>query len=222
MQIRASVSPSCSPRRRCSSSFVALAIAGAGLAACGSPPTAPTPGSASDPAPPVTASASAASLTIKITEGTLALVSGVPGSVMLKGSHGFRFDGRVQSGLEPSAYCGPSNPCQPGATVPFTATWVGTDMPGTGRVQGTEFVTSLNGPSMYIELRGSFVAPAHLVETTSVTVPFTASGLLFLDSAHPQLQLTGDGRVTFTLTWQPAIDGWAITHTSFDFRNGRD
>ena len=31
------------------------------------------------------------------TDGTLALASGIPGTVMLKGSHGFRFDGRVQS-----------------------------------------------------------------------------------------------------------------------------
>jgi hypothetical protein len=169
----------------------------------------------------VTVSASAASLTIKITDGTLALASGVPGSVMLTGSHGFRFDGRVQSGLEPSAYCGPGNPCQPGAAVPFTAAWLGTDIPGTGRVQGDEFVTSLNGPGLFIELSGSFVAPARLTDTTSVTVPFTASGLLSRDSPLPQFQLTGDGRVTFTLTWQPFIGGWGITYSSFDFRNGR-
>ena len=138
-----------SPGHRRSHTCFALAVAGVMLTACGSPPTAPSSGFP-DAAPPATASASAASLTIKITDGTLALASGVPGTVMLKGSHGFRFDGRVQSGLEPSYYCGPSYPCLPGATVPFTATWVGIDIPGTGRVQGDDFVTSFNGPSMYM------------------------------------------------------------------------
>ncbi len=147
-----------SPRRRCSYTCFALAVAGVILTACGSSPTAPSSG-LPEAAPPTTASASAASLTIKITDGTLALASGIPGTVMLKGSHGFRFDGRVQSGLEPSNYCGPLDPCLPGATVPFTA-------------------------------------------------------------PLPRLDLTGNGTVTFTLTWQPFLNGWAITYTSFDFGNG--
>ena len=167
-----------SPGRRRSYTCFALAVASVMLTACGSPPTAPSSGFP-DAAPPAAASASAASLTIKITNGTLALASGIPGTVMLKGSHGFRFDGRVQSGLQPSYYCGPIDPCLPGATVPFTATWVGTDIPGTARVQGDEFtIQGLDGTSMYIELRGSFVAPAHVTDTLSVTVPFTSTGLL--------------------------------------------
>jgi hypothetical protein len=53
-----------------------------------------------------------------------------------------------------------------------------------------------------------------------VTVPFAASGLLARGNPLPSLDLTGRGHVTFTLTWQPAIDGWAITYSSFDFGNG--
>ena len=154
-------------------------------------------------------------------QGTLALQSLVPGTVALRGSHGFRFDGRIQSGLEPSYYCGVFDPCAPGTTAPFTATWVGTDIPGTVRLQGDEFrVGSADASSMYIELTGSFVAPAHLTDTASVTVPFTATGLLSRDYPLPTLQLSGGGAVTFTLQWQSAINGWAIRFTSFDFGGG--
>jgi hypothetical protein len=210
------------PLTRDSRPFVALAIVGLVLTACSSPPTAPSSRSAGDAAPPATASASAASLTIKITDGTLATASGMPGSVMLKGSHGFSFDGRAySSGLQPSVSCGSGNPCRPGATVPVTAAWLGTDIPGTARVQGDEFtIQGQDGTSMFIELRGSFVAPAHVTDSTSVTVPFTATGLLARGNPLPPLQLTGDGNVTFTLTWQPFTGGWGITYSSFDFGNG--
>jgi hypothetical protein len=207
------------PRRSCAC-FV-LAVAGVMLTACGSSPTAPSVGFP-DVAPPATASASAASLTIKITDGTLAIATGMLGSVMLKGSHGFRFDGRVySSGLLPSSFCGSDAPCQPGATVPFLAAWVGTDIPGTARVQGDEFIIQgQDGTSMYIMLQGSFVAPAHVTDSTSVTVPFTATGLLSRGYPLPQLELKGDGNVTLTLTWQPFIGGWGITYSSFDFGSG--
>jgi hypothetical protein len=209
-----------SPGRRRAYTCFALAVAGVMLTACGSPPTAPSSGFP-EAALPATASASAASLTITITNGTLSLASVGPGTVMLKGNHGFGFDGRVQSGLEPSYYCAPTYPCLPGATVPFTATWAGTDIPGTARVQGDEFtIQGLDGTSMYIELRGSFVAPAHVTDSASVTVPFTSTGLLARGYPLPPLDLTGNGRVTFTLTWQPLLDGWGITYTSFDFGNG--
>jgi len=72
-----------------------------------------------------------------------------------------------------------------------------------------------------IELTGSFVAPAHLTDTASVTVPFTATGLLSRDYPLPTLQLSGGGAVTFTLQWQSAINGWAIRFTSFDFGGGQ-
>jgi len=215
--------------------FIALAIGSLGLVACSSPtPTAPSSASPIDAPPPAgTASASSASettaaaelsaaTTIKITQGTLALQSLVPGTVALRGSHGFRFDGRIQSGLEPSYYCGVFDPCAPGTTAPFTATWVGTDIPGTVRLQVDEFrVGSADASSMYIELTGSFVAPAHLTDTASVTVPFTATGLLSRDYPLPTLQLSGGGAVTFTLQWQSAINGWAIRFTSFDFGGGQ-
>lgn len=214
--------------------FIALAVASMGLVACSSgTPTAPSALTASGAAAHAeTASESSASLstggvqatgadTIKITRGTLALESGRPGSVMLRGSHGFRFDGRIQSGNEPSNYCGPFNPCQPGATVQFAATWVGSDIPGTARVQGDEFmIQGLDETSMYIDMTGSFVAPAHLADTASVTVPFAASGLLLRGYPLPPLQLTGRGEVTFTLEWQTAIGGWAIRFSSFDFGGG--
>jgi len=215
--------------------FIALAIGSMGLVACTSPtPTAPSSAFPSDVAPHAeTASPSSASVTtagaelsaaktIKITQGMLALQSLVPGTVALRGSHGFSFDGRIQSGLEPSAYCGPFDPCPPGASVPFTATWVGTDIPGTVRLQGDEFpVGSADSSSMYIELTGSFVAPAHLTDTASVTVPFAANGLLSRGYPFPALQLIGSGEVTFRLEWQSAIGGWAIRFSSFDFGGGR-
>ena len=215
--------------------FIALAIGSLALVACSSgTPTAPSSRSASEDArPAAAASVTSASVTtggaqltavdtIKITQGTLALQTLVPGSVALQGSHGFRFDGRILSGLEPSAYCGPFDPCQPGTTLPFTATWVGTDISGTARLQGDAFaVGSADGPSMYIELTGSFVAPAHLTDTASVTVPFAASGLLARGYPLPALQLIGSGEVTFRLEWQSSIGGWAIRFSSFDFGGGR-
>jgi hypothetical protein len=208
---------------------IALAAAGVALSACGSShstPTAPTAASSADPAPlsegaSPSASASAASSTIKINGGTLALATLRTGTVALKGSHGFRFDGYVQSGAEPAASCGIGNPCLPGATVPFTATWLGTDIPGTARFQGQDYnVLGHDSTGMYISLTGSFVAPAHTADTASVTAPFTATGLFFRGSPLPGLELTGSGRVTFTLVWRPYFDRWEITFTSFDFGNG--
>jgi hypothetical protein len=200
-----------------SRSVIALALASMGLVACGSTtPMSPSSLSAREAAPDAV-SASVSSDTIKITRGTLALQSGLPGSVTLQGSHGFRFGGRTLSGLEPSAYCGSFNPCAPGATVSFTATWSGSDLPGTVRVQGDEFpVGGLDERALLIEMTGSFVAPAHLTDTALVTVPFVATGLL----SSTGFQLTGSGQVTFTLEWQSVIDGWAIRFTSFDFGKG--
>ena len=214
--------------------LVALALASMGVVGCGSgSPTAPSSlsaGGATVPAvPPSEASASLSTSgvqasgadTIKITRGTLALESGRPGTVTLEGSHGFRFEGRIQSGNEPSNYCGPVNPCQPGATVQFAATWLGTDIPGSARVQGDEFVIQgLDGTSMYIDMTGSFIAPARLTDSASVTVPFAATGVLNRGYPLPPLQLTGRGDVTFTLEWQPLIGGWGITFSSFDFDGG--
>ena len=214
-------------------SFIVLAIASVGLPACSSAPTAPSARSANEAGPEATtASAPAASAaaggaqasaadTIKITRGTLALESGRTGSVTLRGSHGFRFEGDTRSGLEPSFYCGAFDPCEPGATVAFTARWVGFDLPGTVRMQGDEFTVGGADPSsMGLELTGSFVAPAHLTDTVSVTVPFTASGTLLRGYPYPTVSLSGDGVVTFTLEWQPFLGGWAITRSSFDFGNG--
>ena len=141
--------------------FIAPVLVSMALTACSSAtPTAPSSRSASDAAPnAVTASVSSASATtgaaqlnaantIKINQGTLTLQSGSgAGTVTLQGSHGFRFDGRVySSGLTPSHYCGGGNPCAPGATVAFTVTWLGSDIPGTVRLQGDEFsVGNLDG-----------------------------------------------------------------------------
>lgn len=199
----------------------ALAIVSAGLAACSPAPTAPSAPSTGE-APPASVAASANADTIKITKGTLALQSRLPGTVTLQGTRGFRFDGSIISGLEPSNNCSAFDPCQPGATVPVQAAWVGTDIPGTVRLQGDEFpVGSLTTGSMYLELASSFVAPAHLTDTATVTVPFTASGLLTRDYPLPQLPLTGGGHVTFTFQWQAFIGGWGITYSAFDFGNGR-
>jgi len=217
--------------------FIAPALVSMALTACSSAtPTAPSSQSASDAAPnAVTASVSSASVTtgaaqlnaadtIKINQGTLALGTSGAGPVTLQGSHGFRFDGRVYSaGLTPSHYCGAFNACAPGATVEFTATWVGGDIPGTVRLQGDEFsVGNLDQPGgISPVLTGSFVAPAHVGDTASVTVPFAVSGLLSPAEQRPSFQLTGGGDVTFTLEWQAYLGGWAITFSSFDFGGGR-
>jgi hypothetical protein len=213
-----------------------LAVAGLWLAACSSgTPTAPSPltardaGVSSGTASQVSASpsgiadaAAGGARPIEVTRGTLAFEARRPGSIVLKGSRGFAFEGRVISGLEPSENCGAFNPCQPGAAVPFTASWVGTDIPGTVRLQGKEFpVGSLDTGSVFLELLGSFVAPPRLTDSASVTAPFTVGGLLSLGYPYEPIELAGRGHVTFTLQWQPAIDGWAITFAAFDFGGGR-
>ena len=212
--------------------FIALAAATAGLTACDRAPTAPSSPSANQAEPaaiaasasvPPTATASAqadAATTIKLSQGALTLQTLQSGTVTLKGSHGFGFDGHIISGLEPSV-CSPFDPCQPGSSLTFRANWLGTDIPGTVRLQGDEFpVGSLITGSLYIELSGSLVAPAHLTPTTSVTVPFTANGLLSRGDPYPPVPMTGGGHVTFTLEWQSLIGGWAIRFSSFDFGGG--
>jgi hypothetical protein len=210
---------------RKSRSMLALTLASAGLSACSSAPTAPSSLSGTDAAPTLsTASQATASAgvaqshgvrTIKITDGTLSLQSGQPGTVTLKGSHGFRFEGRTLSGVEPALFCGALDPCFPGATVAFNATWLGTDLPGMVRLQGQEFeVGTLETPGLYIDMTGSFVAPPHLTDTISLTVPFSLTGLV---AGEP---LTGGGDVTLTLEWQPFLNGWGITNATFDFGPG--
>jgi hypothetical protein len=202
----------------------ALAIVSVALTACSAAPTAPSatrPNAAAGAGPAETAAAQAdRASTITITKGTLALQSLLPGTVLLQGSHGFRFDGRIQSGNEPSNYCGPFNPCQPGATVAFTGTWLGGDLTGAARLQGDEFEVGFEPPSMLIEVTGSFTAPPHVTDSATVTVPFAATGSLFRAYPSSPFQLTGRGRVTFTLEWQTAIGGWAIRFSSFDFGGG--
>ena len=208
------------PNTRAYLSFVTLTMASLYVAGCGSPPTAPSAPSSGEATPPMAASAAAAADAITIKQGTLAFQSRVPGPVSLRGSHGFRFDGSIISGLEPSAICSTFDPCQPGTTVPIAINWNGTDIPGTARLQGQEFpVGSADSASLSIDLVSSFVAPAHVTDTASVTVPFTSSGLLVRVDGSPTLSLSGRGSVTFTLTWQTPIAGWGITYTSFDFGN---
>jgi len=103
--------------------------------------------------------------------------------------------------------------------------WIETlrgDIPGTVRLQGDEFsVGNLDQPGgISPVLTGSFVAPAHVGDTASVTVPFAVSGLLLPAEQRPPFQLTGGGDVTFTLEWQAYLGGWAITFSSFDFGAG--
>ena len=94
-------------------------------------------------------------------------------------------------------------------------------MPGRARLQGQAFpVGSADSASLSIDLVSSFIAPAHVTDTVSVTVPFTSSGLLARVDGSPTLTLSGRGNVTFTLTWQTPNEGWGITYTSFDFGNG--
>jgi hypothetical protein len=210
-----------------------LAMLGAGVVACSSSvPTGPSALSSVDQSDRVGASISAASAaaaggaqlaaadTIKITQGLLTLESNHPGTITLRGSHGFTFEGRTLSGVDPSNACGTFGPCFPGDTVNFTATWSGLDLPGTARLGGTEFtdVGGLNSPSsLTINLTGSFVAPPQ-AETATIIVPFSVGGLFV--SGNGNFDLTGSGNVTFTLTWQTNINGWAITSSSFDFGGG--
>jgi hypothetical protein len=220
---------------RDSRSFIAAAMLSTGLAACSSgTPTAPSALSAGDVAPnavttsvssttvPTSTAQATAADTIKITQGTLAIRSLFAGTMTLRGSHGFRFDGSTAAGAEPSFNCGPFNPCQPGATVAFTEGWLGSELSGTVRVQGDEYPLGLVASSMFIELTGSFVAPAHVSDTASVTVPFAVSGSVYRADPDPlpALQLTGRGQVTFSFEWQPLIDGWAIRFATFDFGGG--
>ena len=201
--------------------FIALALAGVTLTACSSPPTAPSAAFPSTAPAGANSAQAAAATTIKINQGTLAFQSRVPGRVSLRGSHGFRFDGFISSGLEPSTICSAFEPCQPGTAVPIALNWTGTDIPGTVRLQGEEFaVGNLITGSVNIDLVASFVAPAHLTDTVSVTVPFTSTGLVSRGDGSPSVPFTGRGDVTFTLTWQSPNPGWGITYTSFDFGNG--
>lgn len=157
----------------------------------------------------------AAADTIKITQGLLALDSNRPGTATLRGSRGFRFEGRTLSGVDPSTNCSTFDPCAPGEIVPFTATWAGADLPGTATLQGKDYadVGGFNSDSsLRVDLTGSFVAPAEAAAAT-VTVPFTVNGT-FLGGGLAELQ--GTGRVTFTLVWQ-SVGGWAISSSSFDF-----
>src|SRR4051794_7480466 len=86
-----------------------------GVAACGSnSPTGPsslsshdaglgaTAGSGSAAAMSVGGAQLAAADTIKITQGQLTLQSNRPGTISLRGSHGFTFEGRTLSGVDPS------------------------------------------------------------------------------------------------------------------------
>ena len=162
--------------------------------------------------------------TIQINGGTIIVASRQPGTVELRGSRGFRFEGVMHSlGVDPNRVCQTDSPCLPGQSVSFNGTWAGLDLPGTARMQGQTFldVGGLNSDTgLRVDVAGSFVAPPQSA-TATVVVPATISGVFI--SPEGLFELEGDGRATLTLEWVEASGvppTWVLRQIRFDFGGG--
>ena len=221
--------------RRLPTAVSAASVLSVTLAGCGSAnPIAPTPlADAADLQADVPAQQASmrnltllANDTLRLNGGTLVVAFRQPGTVELRGSRGFRFDGVTHStGVDPNSVCQTDSPCIPGQTVLFTGTWAGLDIPGTAGMQGNTYedVGGLNSESaLRIDVSGSFVAPPQASAAT-VVAPFTVSGVF--QSPDGFFDLEGNGRATLTLEW---VEGsgitptWVLREIRFDFGGGGD
>jgi hypothetical protein len=178
--------------------------------------------------------------TIRITSGALSPTSfdlAVVDIALASADHGFSlsargvaFDGLYQ--LYEECFQGPL--CVPGQIVGLDAGWSGSDLPGTATADGLTFevgsATAVIG-SVDAEFSGTWTPPPFTgVTTTSVTAPFTFTGVV--DYPGPPLDdlpnpfprrrdmLVGSGIATIKLVWEPGnaqFGAWTYAGSRYEF-----
>jgi len=166
---------------------------------------------------------------VTITGGTTVYDKGsgfsqVSANANLTGTDGFSFVGNLFNTSRFPIQC---FPCLPGEVVSLAAVAGEGDIGGTATFNGLSFqLGSLDNPargSFFMEFMGSFVAPPAGSPTTTVSAPFTFSGLLFLprNVSGAIVPVTGSGFATaFLISPPPGLPGsqaWAVTDVEYTF-----
>jgi len=112
--------------------------------------------------------------------------------------------------------------CVPGATIPLSAAWAGTDLPGEATYQGVTYQLGQGGnafESLLLTFGGQLTLPEDFAGGT-VTAPFSMTGTLLgiPDFGSPNIGLAGQGTATLTFGPHPAFPGaFDLTAARYDF-----
>jgi hypothetical protein len=148
------------------------------------------------------------------------------GTVSVSGTEGFSLTGSVHLGsVHPSGF----TPLPPGSTVPLSALWAGSDVPGTLTLAGVTFPSYTlgvtPGSTVWSFDAGSVTLPplGNVGDVVALTSPFTVTGTLFtppLAGPGPAFEATlfGQGLATLTLQRTSAEAAWLGRDLRFDFQ----
>jgi hypothetical protein len=115
--------------------------------------------------------------------------------------------------------------CQPGDALSLAAGWNGSDFVGTATIDGRTFplgmATATEGDAS-AQFAGTWTAPAFTgtgAMTATIAAPFTFSGgLTYPDSfMRPRESFAGSGIATIQLAWNPVLDSWGYTGSTYTF-----
>ena len=137
----------------------------------------------------------------------------------LRGTGGFAFDAILGNSEYPGEICRVTPACVPGATVPLSGQWSGSDLSGTVRWRG-ETITNVGLESgSFMSLTGSFRAPPR-AETARLVTPFTVSGFVETPDGI-RVPFEGTGTATLELQWDDSFESWSVIGSRFDFQGAR-
>lgn len=171
--------------------------------------------------------ASADPLTVAVTSGFFETDIRQGGSVSVSGTEGFSLVGLVRLGsVHPDGYL----PLSPGSTIPVSALWNGSAVPGALSLAGLTFPNYTAGVtpgfSSWQFSAGSVILPVlgGIGDVAQVSSPFTLLGSLVTPpvsgpGSNLQAMLTGQGLATLTLQRSAVEEAWIARGLRFDFQD---
>ena len=158
---------------------------------------------------------------IRITDGTIVVTGPFEiGSVSIVGTQGFSVAGNVDPGegrVDPFTQC---SPCLPGAMISVGAFLSGVAFNADGMLNGNSFHLGdgIDDPeSLALEFFGTAIAPLLPSLPTSVTVPFTAQGQLFLPMGGFTIEGGGLATLLFERDVDPSVS--FVDRVRYDFND---
>ncbi|HEY3065931.1 MAG TPA: hypothetical protein VGL09_09085 [Methylomirabilota bacterium] len=159
--------------------------------------------------------------TIQITSGVFSAFGSFGGASGNFAGDGFSFSGvgLTGGGVNPNCF-----PCHPGDVLFLRTTYSGSDLPGSGVIDGVPRSFGMLLPflaSLVVEFNGSLIVPPPPPSSADVGLdaPFTFTGLVSSLTPGENLDLVGGGNAHVVLT--PITTGalfmWNVRQTDFTF-----
>ncbi len=176
------------------------------------------------------ASASADPFTVSVTSGFVETNLRAGGTVSVSGTEGFSLTGVVRTGsVQPDGFL----PLAPGSTIPLSALWSGSDIPGTLELAGLSFPNYTAGVapgfSSWLFTAEPVALPSlgGIGDVAVLTSPFTLTGSLVTPpvsgpGSNLEATLAGQGLATLTLQRTSAENAWLAQNLRFDFQEDLD